>query len=119
MLWYQTEAQFYTGIYPGDEQSVRQCAQKLSESGVKNVIITVGADGSVCVSNGMYRKVDSFPADVVDTTAAGDTYVGALVTALSEGKELIEAMTFASKAASVTITRRGAQQSIPYRNEVE
>lgn len=115
----QTEAQFYTGIYPGDERSVKQCAQKLAELGVKNVIITVGADGSVCVSNGQYYKVDSFPATVVDTTAAGDTYVGALVTALSEEKGLVEAMTFASKAASVTITRRGAQQSIAYRHEVE
>ena len=114
----QTEAQFYTGIYPSDETSVKECAEKLSQLGVKNIIITVGADGSVCVQNGVYRKVDSFPADVVDTTAAGDTYVGALVTALSEGQSLNAAMTFASKASSVTITRRGAQQSIPYRKEV-
>ena len=55
----------------------------------------------------------------MDTTAAGDTYVGALVTRLSEGADIEEAMTFASKASAITVTRRGAQQSLPLRREVE
>ena len=55
----------------------------------------------------------------MDTTAAGDTYVGAFVTGLSEGMSVREAMTFASKASAITVTRRGAQQSIPVRAEVD
>ena len=57
--------------------------------------------------------------NAIDTTAAGDTFIGAFVTRLSEGASVQEAMTFASKASSLTVTRRGAQQSIPYREEVK
>ncbi len=115
----QSEAEFYTGIYPTDEASAQKCAEVLREQGVKNVVITLGAEGSASVCGGAYRKVDSFPATAIDTTAAGDTYVGALVTRLAEGAEMQDAMTFASKASSITVTRRGAQQSIPTRNEVD
>ena len=79
----------------------------------------MGGEGSACVCDGNYEKVDCFPAQAIDTTAAGDTYVGALVTKLAEGASMREAMIFASKASSITVTRRGAQQSIPYRNEVD
>ncbi|MBQ8406911.1 MAG: ribokinase, partial [Clostridia bacterium] len=56
--------------------------------------------------------------NAIDTTAAGDTYVGAFVTKLSEGASVKDAMTFASKASSITVTRKGAQVSIPTRDEV-
>ena len=115
----QSEAEFYTGIYPKDEASAQKCAEVLAGFGVKNVVITLGAEGSASVCGGVYEKVDSFPAKAIDTTAAGDTYVGALVTKLAEGASMKEAMIFASKASSITVTRRGAQQSIPYRNEVD
>ena len=115
----QSEAEFYTGIYPEDEASAKKCAEKLSEQGVKNVVVTMGSKGSACVADGKSYKAECFKAKAVDTTAAGDTYVGALVTKLSEGAGIEEAMTFASKASSVTVTRRGAQQSIPFRAEVE
>ena len=115
----QTEAQFYTGIYPSDEESIRECAEKLGKLGVKNVLITLGTDGSASVSKGMFRRVDPVPAAAVDTTAAGDTYVGAFVTRLSEGAEIETAMHFASTASALTVTRRGAQCAIPLRAEVE
>ncbi|MBQ9748355.1 MAG: ribokinase [Clostridia bacterium] len=115
----QSEAEFYTGIYPTDEESAKRCAERLGAVGVGNIVVTLGADGSASVCDGVYRKVNSFPADAIDTTAAGDTYVGALVTKLAEGAEMEAAMTFASKASSITVTRRGAQQAIPYRNEVD
>ncbi len=115
----QTEAQFYTGIYPKDEESIRACAAKLGELGVKNVLITLGTDGSACVSGGKFYRTAAVPAKAVDTTAAGDTYVGAFVTRLSEGADIERAMRFASTASSVTVTRRGAQQSIPTREEAE
>ncbi len=115
----QSEAEFYTGIYPKDEASAKKCAEALAAQGVKNIVITMGGEGSASVCGGIYEKVDCFPAKAIDTTAAGDTYVGALVTKLAEGADMKEAMTFASKASSITVTRRGAQQSIPYRNEVD
>ncbi len=115
----QSEAEFYTGIYPKDEASAKQCAEMLAESGVKNIVITMGGEGSASVCGGHYEKVSAFPVEAIDTTAAGDTYVGALVTKLAEGAAMAEAMTFASKASSITVQRRGAQQSIPYRNEID
>ncbi len=115
----QSEAEFYTGIYPTDELSAKQCADALKAQGVKNVVITMGGEGSAAVCGSEYIKVPCFPAKAIDTTAAGDTFVGALVTKLAEGASMKDAMTFASKASSITVTRRGAQQSIPYRNEVD
>ena len=114
----QSEAKFYTDIYPEGEQSAKECANALKNFGVKNVIITMGTQGSVYVGEEGYVKVNSFKVEAIDTTAAGDTFVGALVTGLSEGMSIQSAMTFASKASSITVTRRGAQQSIPYRKEV-
>lgn len=114
----QSEAKFYTGIYPQDEASATECANELKKQGVKNVVITMGTKGSVCLTKNEFIKVDSFKVEAIDTTAAGDTFVGALVTGLSEGMEIKRAMTFASKASSLTVTKRGAQQSIPYRKDV-
>lgn len=114
----QSEAEFYTDIYPTDEESAKKCAQALNDKGIKNVLITMGVSGSACITGGEYIRANSFKVEAVDTTAAGDTYVGAFVTKLSEGSGVQEAMTFASKASSLTVTKKGAQQSIPYRKEV-
>ena len=114
----QSEAKFYTGIYPQDEQSATECANVLKNQGVKNVVITMGTKGSVCLAQNEFIKVDSFKVEAIDTTAAGDTFVGALVTGLSEGMKIKRAMTFASKASSLTVTKRGAQQSIPFRKDI-
>lgn len=115
----QSEAEFYTGIYPQDEQSAKQCAQTLAAMGVQNVLITMGEAGSVCVSGNDVYRANSVKVQAVDTTAAGDTYVGAFVTRLSEGAGIGQAMAFASKAAAITVTGRGAQQSIPTRAQIE
>ena len=115
----QSETEFYTGIYPTDENSAKECAKILAQKGVKNLLITMGVSGSACISGDNYVHASSFKVDAIDTTAAGDTYVGAFITALSEGAEIKDAMTFASKASSITVTRKGAQQSIPYRNEIK
>ena len=115
----QTEAKFYTDIYPEDEASARACAEKLTQKGVANVIITMGAHGSVYIGGGKYCAVDAYPAVALDTTAAGDTFVGAFVVKYAEGADVEDAMRFASRASAITITRRGAQQSIPTRAEVD
>ncbi len=115
----QTEAAFYTGIFPGDEDSIRRCAQKLTALGIRNVLVTLGTEGSVCLSEGKWYRTDAVHVEAVDTTAAGDTYVGALVTRLAEGADVERAMRFASTASALTVTRRGAQCSIPVRSEAD
>lgn len=115
----QTEAQFYTGIFPSDEESIRACAEKLSGMGVRNVLVTLGTEGSACVSGGTFYRTNAVPAKALDTTAAGDTYVGAFVTRLSEGADIETAMRFASTSSAITVTRRGAQCAIPVRSETQ
>ena len=114
----QTETELFTGIYPRDESSSLLAGEKLKQKGIKNVIITLGAKGSCAVADEKYIKIDGQKVKVVDTTAAGDTYVGALATKLAEGEDLEKAMIFASKASALTVTKAGAQQSIPYLHEI-
>lgn len=115
----QSETEFYTGIYPSDLEQARRAAQSLFRKGVKNVVITMGCFGAAAFTECKTVHVPACKVEAVDTTAAGDTFVGALVTMLSEGKTLEEAMTYANKAAAITVSRIGAQQSIPYRSEVK
>lgn len=115
----QTETCFYTGIYPDTAEKAQQAAAILLEKGVGQVIITMGSQGALAVSAGQTVAAQACRVEAIDTTAAGDTFVGALVTRLSEGAGIYEAMTFANKASAVTVTRRGAQQAIPTRKEIE
>lgn len=114
----QTETELYTGTLPDTIEKAKEACIKLTSLGVKNVIITLGTKGSIAYSNGEFVYANAYKVDAIDTTAAGDTYIGALATKLSEGASLIDAMDFASKASSITVTRRGAQKSIPFRNEI-
>lgn len=114
----QTETRFYTGIYPTDEDTQRQAAIKLERMGVSSVLITLGAQGSCAVRDGKYYKVDGQSVNAIDTTAAGDTYIGAFVAKLSNGSSFPDAMDYASRASAITVTREGAQKSIPYASEL-
>lgn len=100
----------------GDEASQ---LKRLLDLGMKHVVLTKGGEGVVHLSvDGLYR----YPAnqvDVVDTTGAGDTFTGALLVALSEDMDFPEALAFAQKAASIQVTRRGAQDAVPTRAEVD
>jgi ribokinase len=86
--------------------------------GVKNVIITLGETGAYIKSEEFTGLVPGLKVTPVDTTAAGDVFNGALAVAISEGKDLKEAVVFANKAASIAVTRMGAQASAPFRNEI-
>ena len=88
------------------------------EKGVKNVIITMGSSGAYLCSGGISEMIPVVPVKAVDTTAAGDVFNGALAVAISEGKDMTEAVVFANKAASISVTRMGAQASAPYRKEI-
>lgn len=115
----ETEAEILTGIAVTDEQSAAKAAQVFHQKGIHSVLITLGSKG-VYVSQketGKGNIVAGFRVQAVDTTAAGDTFNGGLVTALAEGKTLEDAIRFAHAAAAISVTRKGAQPSIPYRQE--
>ncbi|MFA6792242.1 MAG: ribokinase [Candidatus Izemoplasmatales bacterium] len=113
----QTEAAFYTGIYPIQEDSIRACAFQLLKKGVKNVLITLGESGSWLFGEKEVR-MGIYPINVVDTTAAGDTFIGAFAAKLASGWLEEDAMRYAAKAASITLSRQGAQKAIPTEAEV-
>lgn len=94
-------------------------AEALRGMGPGTAIITLGEQGAVAVSNEGMERVKAPVVEVVDTTGAGDTLCGALVAALAEGQTLREALRFGVAAASLAVTRAGAQASIPRREEIE
>ena len=115
----ETEAELLTGVRVTDKETARQAAQQLHEAGVPNVVITLGAKGAY-LSTPMGASLMAAPSvTAVDTTAAGDCFNGALTVAIAEGRDLPDAVAFASKAASISVTRMGAQASLPYRREVD
>ncbi len=114
----QTEAEFYTGILPQSLQQADAVCGKFREMGIHNTIITMGSLGAYCHLEQKVFFSPSFPVKAVDTTAAGDTFVGAFVTRIAGGEDPELAAKYANKASSLTVMRSGAQQSIPYENEV-
>ena len=115
----ESEAEKLTGIKVTDEASATAAAIALCAKGVRRVVVTMGSRGAFVYADGHGTLVPAFKVKAVDTTAAGDVFNGALAVALTEGRPLAVAVNFAAKAASVSVTRMGAQASAPYRNEVE
>ena len=112
------EAEMLTGIKIANDADVEKVAEEICAMGVKNVIITLGSKGCLIWEEGVSYRIDAFKVEPVDTTAAGDTFNGALCVGLSEGMDLKQAAVMASKASSIAVTRMGAQSSIPYREEL-
>ena len=115
----ETEAEFISGIRITDMESVCRAADIIGDKGVENVVITLGSKGAFIKENGAYHKVPALKVKAVDATAAGDTFCGALCVALAEEKGILEAVEFANRCAAITVTRMGAQSSLPYRSEVD
>jgi ribokinase len=115
----ETEAELLTGVRVTDEATAQQAATRLHEAGVPNVVITLGSRGAYLSTASGGLMVGAPSVTAVDTTAAGDCFNGALAVALAEGRDLPDAVAFACKAASVSVTRMGAQASMPYRAEVD
>ncbi len=114
----QTETEFYTGILPETLQDADAACKALKEMGIGNVIMTMGSEGAYFHLKDNVFFSPSFKVKAVDTTAAGDTFVGAFVTRLAAGDSPEAAACYANKASSLTVMRSGAQQSIPYKDEV-
>jgi ribokinase len=116
----EAEAEVITGIQVNNEDALLQAAKFLIDRGVSRVILTLGGKGSFYLDDqGNEIKTPAFRVTAVDTTAAGDTFIGALAARFVEGYSIQDALTFASAAAAITVTRNGAQPSIPERVEVE
>ena len=113
----ETEAELLTGVKVKDAKSAQLAVDALKRKGVRNVAITMGVKGVYC---GNCRRL--YPAKkvkAVDCVAAGDTFNGAFVVALAEGKSCRDAIAFAQKASAISVTRPGAQSSVPRRREVK
>ena len=116
----ETETEILTGIQVTDEASLKAAAEHLHQLGIEAVIITIGSKGAFYDVQGRSGIVPAFKVNAVDTTAAGDTFIGAMSSVLEKDfSNLEEAIKYGNKASSVTVQRFGAQPSIPYRNELK
>lgn len=115
----ETEAKKLTGIRVENDEDAAKAALALHAKGIHTVLITLGSRGVWASVNGEGHRVPGFKVDAVDTIAAGDTFNGALITALLEETPLPEAIRFAHAAAAIAVTRKGAQPSVPWREEIE
>jgi ribokinase len=114
----ETEASFLTGVQVVDPASASIAASVFLRKGVQNVIITLGSQGAYFQNNNLKLKMKAPLVKVMDTTAAGDTFNGAIAVAITEMMDWEQALQFAVQAASISVTRMGAQSSVPFRNEI-
>lgn len=114
----ETELAILTGLKMETREELVQGARMMIEKGVKNVIVTLGGDGCLFVTNETEEFFQSHKVKAVDTTAAGDSFTAAFALALSQGKEYKEAIELGQKVSSIVVTRKGAQTSIPTMGEV-
>ncbi|OJX92131.1 MAG: ribokinase [Paludibacter sp. 47-17] len=114
----KTEAEMLSGIKVSDLETAKQAADIIAAKGVDVVVITLGSKGSLIKDGDRYCSVEADRVEAVDTTAAGDTFCGAFCVGISEGLSIDDAVRMANTAAALTVTREGAQCSIPYRKEL-
>ena len=113
----ETEATLLTGIKVVDEVTASQAAEVFLSKGVQNVIITLGNKGAYFQNKLLNLNIHAPAVKALDTTAAGDTFIGAITVATIENFDWKNAIEFAIEAASISVTRLGAQSSLPFRNE--
>ena len=115
----ETELEIISGVSIETEEDIHRASQIMIEKGVKELIVTLGSKGSLYINKekSMFQK--SYKVEAIDTTAAGDSYTGALAVALSNDKTIEEAMDFASKVGALSVLKEGAQSSLPTLEDVE
>ena len=113
----ETEAEFITKIYPDTDQNQEKCIKELKKLGVDTIILTLGAQGSMYTSEDNIKHQKAYEITVVDTTAAGDTFIGAFCMKMQDGIE--SAVKYATAASAITVSRKGASKSIPTSAEVD
>ncbi|MFC2090425.1 ribokinase [Bacteroidota bacterium] len=115
----ESETEILTGMPVKNESDARKAAALLHKKGVDVVIITIGSKGALLSSGEETKIISGHIVEAKDTTAAGDVFNGALAVAIAEKKSLDEAIRFANAAAAVSVTRMGAQPSVPFRDEID
>ena len=115
----ETELEIISGVSIETEEDIQKAAQIRIEKGVKELIVTLGSKGSLYINKekSMFKK--AYKVEAVDTTAAGDSYTGALAVALSQDKNIEDAMDFASKVGALSVLKEGAQSSLPTLEDVK
>ena len=115
----EVEAEFYCHEKIDSVEKAKTEIKKMAEKYNNNVIFTLGKDGAVAYENGTIEFIPAMKVDAIETTGAGDSYIGAVSHSIIEGKSLIEACKFATKCSAITVCRMGAQPSMPTLEEVE
>lgn len=109
------ECELLSSINPNSDENILKAYHTLN---VKSLIITLGSKGSLYIHNDSIVKIEPNKIKAIDTTAAGDTYVGIFASQLVKGVDVVDALKYASIGSSLTCLKKGAQQSIPYHNEI-
>lgn len=116
----ETEFEELTGIKPISESKIQDGANILFGLGIQEILLTLGKNGAYYINkDGKTYKTKSYQVDAVDTTAAGDSFIGGLLTKISQRKTIEDAIEFAMKVGAITVSRHGAQSSLPNIEEVE
>ena len=115
----ESEAGALSGVVVDSLESAEQAASRLLGAGAGKVIITLGAQGSLFADGSRFEHFPAPKVQALDTTAAGDTFVGGFAAALAAGKSEAEAIRFGQVAAALSVTRAGAQPSIPTQSDVQ
>ncbi len=115
----ETEAGEITGVSIETIADAEEAARQLHRRGAKNVVITLGARGTLLFAGGRCQHIEPILIQAIDTTAAGDAFAGALAVRWAECDDLVDAVNFASAAGAFAATNEGAQPSLPTRTEIE
>ena len=115
----ESELQLLSGQSVTDIDSAKSAARSLLEKGVKTVIVTLGANGALLVTDGQATHIPTFKVDVIDTTAAGDAFIGGLAAALLKGKSMEDSVRYGNASGALAATKFGAQPSLPTADKVE
>ncbi|MFB2311647.1 ribokinase [Staphylococcus aureus] len=115
----ETEAELLSGIKVTNEQSMKDNANYFLSIGIKTVLITLGKQGTYFATKNQSQHIEAYKVNAIDTTAAGDTFIGVFVSRLNKSQDnLADAIDFGNKASSLTVQKHGAQASIPLLEEV-
>jgi len=115
----ETEAAILTGIKITSEKTARDAAASLLQKGVKTVILTMGSKGFLLAGPGFGKFIPAIKVEVVDSTAAGDAFTGALAFCIAQRRPILDTALFANHVAALSVTKMGAQSSMPALNAVK
>ncbi len=115
----ETETEILTGMRITDDNAVKEAGLKLLKLGAENVIITMGKRGAMLVTEKGCELISGFKVEAIDATAAGDAFNGGLAFAIASKKPVKDAVKFANAVAGLSVTKMGAQPSMPSKSEVD